>query len=74
MSSIISRNPYTQEVNATFERLSNDELEQVIQQAHEAYLSWKKTPASEKKALFHRLADLVDERNEELAKLQTIEM
>ena len=71
---LTSRNPYTWETNASFETLSDTEITTVIEQAHETYLTRRDTPRSEKKALFLKLADLLDEKNEEMARLETIEM
>ena len=71
---LTSRNPYTGEINATYETLTDTEITTVIEQAHETYLTRRDTPRSEKKALFLKFADLLDERNEEMARLETIEM
>ncbi|MEY3197912.1 MAG: hypothetical protein RL023_727 [Candidatus Parcubacteria bacterium] len=71
---LTSRNPYTGKTNAMFETLSDAELISAIEHAHTSYQSRKKTPTTEKKALFLRMADLLDERNEECARLETIEM
>lgn len=74
MATLTSRNPYTGETNASFETLSDAELLSTIEQSNIAYQTRRHTSASEKKALFLRMADLLDERNEECAKLETIEM
>lgn len=71
---LISQNPYTGEVNKEFATIDNDQLTAIIDKAHTAYLSWKQTDASEKRKLFLRMADILDERNESYAKLETIEM
>lgn len=69
-----SINPYTQEHNAEFETISNHKLETIIQQAHTAYQSRSTTILSDRIPLFHAIAGLMDERRDELAKLETIEM
>lgn len=74
MPTITSTNPYTGEVNATFETLTNEQLTAAIDRAHEAYLTRKKIPAAEKKALFLRLADVIEEDLDAHARLETIEM
>lgn len=74
MCPLISQNPYTGETNKTFETINNDQLTALIEQAHSAYLSRKNVPAAEKKSLFLRMADILDERIDEYAKLETIEM
>ncbi len=74
MSTFDSINPYTLEKNWTFTRHTNEELDEIIQTAHEAYLDWKKTSFSHRQELFLKLADVMDERNEALAALETKEM
>ncbi|MBP7841496.1 aldehyde dehydrogenase [Patescibacteria group bacterium] len=74
MATLTSQNPYTGEINKTFETVSNEQLTALIGQAHQTYLSWKNTPVAEKKKLFLRMADILDERNAEYALLETREM
>ena len=74
MAILTSRNPYTQEVNATFETITNDEVDTLIDTAHQAYLSWKDTSFGERKQLFLRMADIIDTNNETYAALETKEM
>lgn len=74
MPSLTSTNPYTGEINAIFQTLTDDQLVEKIEHAHEAYNMWKDIPKAEKKALFLRMADLLDERAEEYGKLETREM
>lgn len=74
MTTLISTNPYTLEVNATFETITREELDKKIILAHEAYLSWKNVSKTEKKALFLKLAHLIEANREELATIQTKEM
>lgn len=74
MSNILSINPYTEAINATFETISRDVLDAKIEQAHQAFLSWKHIPATQKKELFYRLATVITERQAELAEIQTREM
>ncbi len=74
MSTLTSRNPYTNEINATFETISDAELVSKIKQAERAYRDRKKTSWSERKSLFLRLADILERDIEHHAKLETIEM
>jgi len=74
MATFDSINPYTLEKNWTFTRHTNDELDTIIQTAHEAYLDWKTTSFSHRQQLFLKMADIMDEKNAELAKLETMEM
>lgn len=74
MSKIKSINPYNESVNWEFETLNQEQIDEKIKIAHEAFLNWKNTPSSEKKKLFLNLAKIVKEKKEELAKIETIEM
>ena len=74
MSTIQSINPHNGEVNATFEKLDNDQLTKKIEKAQEAYLDWRETSWDERRALFHKLADIIDADIDGYANLQTIEM
>lgn len=71
---LTSQNPYTGEINKTFATLSDNEVIAIIDRAHQTYLSWKNISLSEKKQLFLRMADLIDERNAEYALLESREM
>lgn len=71
---LTSRNPYTGAINATFDTLSDDQLTSKIEQAHTAYLARRQIPKAKKKQLFLHMADLMDERHEQLALLETQEM
>lgn len=74
MSKIISINPFTEEINAEFETIWELEIDEKIKIAHNAYLSWRNTPNSEKKKLFLNLALELEKDINECAKLETIEM
>lgn len=74
MPTLTSLNPYTEEVNATFETLTEAQVLEKIEIAHHAYLSWKETPHATKKSFFLALADLLDSERSECARLETIEM
>lgn len=74
MPKIISKNPYTLEINAEFEILTKEQIDEKINIAHKSYLAWKNTPKTEKKKLFLNLADLIEKNREVLAKIEMIEM
>ena len=74
MSTFDSINPYTLEKNWTFTRHTNEELDTIIQTAHSAYLDWKDTTFAHRQQLFLKLADLFEDQQDELARLETIEM
>lgn len=74
MSKITSINPFTEGINATFETIAREELDEKIALAQRAFQSWKEVPKSNKKALFLELARVIESHREELAELQTREM
>lgn len=74
MATLTSQNPYSGEINGKFETMSDKQLDCVLATAHEAFLVWKQTSFAERTDLFLKLADLIDERNSQLARLETIEM
>lgn len=74
MSKIKSINPYTEEINAEFETLTESEVQEKIQIAHNTYLSWRETSSSYKKELFFKLAWELEKDVDECARLETIEM
>ena len=74
MSTLTSTNPYTLEENWTVELISDETLTELIEQALTTYTSWSQTSLEERSKLFHELADLLEERKENYARLETIEM
>ena len=74
MSILTSRNPYTSEINATFETISDTQLDIIIDRADTAYHSRKQTSWSERRGLFLKLADILERDIDHHAKLETIEM
>jgi acyl-CoA reductase-like NAD-dependent aldehyde dehydrogenase len=71
---IQSINPFTGEVNAEYKLLTREELDNKIKLADQTFNVWKKTPASVKKELFLKLANVFENNREEMARIQTIEM
>lgn len=71
---IQSINPFTEEVNAEFSLLTREELDAKIDLAYENFKTWKNVPKSEKKALFLKLADVIDSHRAELAEIEMKEM
>ena len=74
MPIITSRNPYTGEINSTFETITDKHLTECIEKAHIAYLDWKEMPAIEKKKLFLKFADLLETDSSYHALNETKEM
>lgn len=74
MKTIKSINPFNEELNWEFEVLNQSQIDEKINIAHNAYLSWKILARSEKKALFLKLAEIIEQEKEELAKIEMKEM
>ncbi len=71
---IQSLNPATEEVLKTFEELSDIEIASKIDLGQKTFEAWKKTSFAERQQLMMRLAEVLREQKEELAKLMALEM
>lgn len=71
---IQSINPYNNELLKEYDYFTDDELEQKISKAQNAFLVWKKTSYDDKVKLFKNLYEIMMAQKEELAKLNTLEM
>ena len=67
-----SKNPYTREVFASFDYVSDDELEKKLQQSEQAFQTWSRTSFAQRAAVVRKAAALMEERKEELAKINTL--
>lgn len=67
-------NPATEEVLETYQLMSRDEAEKVVQQCHEAFGAWRKTSFDERAKVFRKAAELIRERKDEYSRLMTREM
>jgi len=72
--SIQSINPATEEVIETFEPHTTAQVNQALDEAHNAFLSWRDTMFAERGAALHRIATYLREHKAELARLATLEM
>lgn len=70
----ISKNPYTGEILRQFRVASQSELQMSLQRAQEAFSSWKRLRASERSALFIRVAEILLADKHTYAKTITLEM
>ncbi len=66
-------NPATEEVLAVCPRGSERQLNEAVAAAKTAFKSWRKVPMDERRALVNKLADAIDARTEEFARLLTQE-
>src|SRR5437016_6054848 len=74
MMSIQSINPATEEVVKTFEPYSAAQVNQALDEARKAFLSWRETSFAERGAFFHRIATYLRSHKADLARLATLEM
>ncbi len=71
---LISKNPYTEEVLKTFPEHAKEDVEEILARAQGAFLPWKNLSFSERAKFINKIADILEERKEELAKIATLEM
>jgi len=71
---IRSQNPYTKEIYADFQPLTDTAIIDAINTAAHAYTEWKTTSQETKKQLTHRLANLLERDIDVHARNQTDEM
>ncbi|MFT0773321.1 NAD-dependent succinate-semialdehyde dehydrogenase [Psychrobacter aquimaris] len=74
MSDYQINNPATGELEATYPTATEQDIQQVIEQADNAYQDWRKVSLSERSALLHKIADSYLERQDELARIVAGEM
>ncbi|MDN4833050.1 NAD-dependent succinate-semialdehyde dehydrogenase [Ligilactobacillus salivarius] len=69
-------NPYTNEVEKEFPNATDEELEAVLTKAHQLYLDWRNDSESleDRKAILHRVADILRERRTEYATIMSHDM
>lgn len=67
-------NPATGEQLDHYQLMSAEDAERAVTRSHEAYLNWKKTSFGTRADIFNNLADLMEERIDDLANLMTLEM
>src|SRR5438046_8909319 len=74
VTQITSLNPATEEVLATFDPFTPDEVEEAVAEAHEAFLEWRERPIAEREPFMRKFAALLRERADRYGRLITIEM
>jgi succinate-semialdehyde dehydrogenase/glutarate-semialdehyde dehydrogenase len=67
-------NPYTGELVKSFADATDTEVQNALDAAHSAFLSWKDTSFQQRAAVLQRAADLLRERSPEYSRLLTLEM
>src|SRR3989344_2039551 len=69
-----SINPATERIIAEFPSAASDDIKKAVNSAEAAYDAWKSTPAPKRGLILQRVAQLLRERKEELAVIETQEM
>ncbi len=69
-----SINPATGEVVARYEEMKPQQVEEILQQAHQAFQPWRQTPFARRAALLREAARVLRERAQEYARLMALEM
>jgi len=67
-------NPATGETVKEFPSVDTDDVLAAVEQAHQAFLSWRDRPVAERARVVRRAGELMREREDELAGLVTLEM
>ena len=67
------KNPATGEILATVQKGGEKETKEAIQAANKAFEGWSQTSPAERAKLMNKMADLVENDSERLAKIMTIE-
>jgi len=73
-ASIKTVNPATNELVKSFEEMTEQAIESAISGAEKAYQDWKKTSYEQRADLLHKVASLMRQEKDTLAKLITLEM
>ncbi|MEO1436584.1 MAG: NAD-dependent succinate-semialdehyde dehydrogenase [Bacteroidota bacterium] len=69
-----SCNPYTRELNSVYDLIGDQTLNQTLEQAEVAFENWRRSPLSFRTDRLLEIAELLQTRETELARLITIEM
>jgi succinate-semialdehyde dehydrogenase/glutarate-semialdehyde dehydrogenase len=71
---IATQNPATGETLRTFEPHTRDQVEAALSAAQATFEQWRLTTFAERASLMRRAADLLDEDNDSIARIMTLEM
>ncbi|MCE9545479.1 MAG: aldehyde dehydrogenase family protein [Planctomycetia bacterium] len=69
-----SINPATEQLIAEYPEMDPAEVRRRVERAAEQFIAWRATPIAERAEKLHRVAGLLRERRETLARLMTTEM
>ena len=71
---IESINPATDETIKTYREMTPQETAEAVEQAHDAWIAWRRTSFAERAAPMKKAAGILRQRKEELARLMALEM
>ncbi|WP_047153876.1 NAD-dependent succinate-semialdehyde dehydrogenase [Aneurinibacillus tyrosinisolvens] len=71
---VVVRNPANGEVVGRVAKVGKEEVEEAIEAANAAFKTWSKLPAIERSNYMYRVAEIMRERKEDLARTGTLEM
>jgi len=74
MSTYVTANPTTGQIEREFDELSDGDVAQVVGRSAGAFPSWRATSVADRAKIMSRVADAYEARTEELAKLIATEM
>ncbi|MCC6446198.1 MAG: NAD-dependent succinate-semialdehyde dehydrogenase [Armatimonadetes bacterium] len=72
--SMISVNPATGQPVQVYPEMTPEEAAAAVDRAHDAWLGWRDSPFAGRAALMHKMAAILRERREEMARLMAVEM
>ena len=67
-------NPYDNQIVATFDDFTDEQVMELLGQAQKTFESWSQTSFAERTAVIKRAAAILRERSDEFARLLTLEM
>jgi succinate-semialdehyde dehydrogenase/glutarate-semialdehyde dehydrogenase len=67
-------NPATGQVRKTFDLLTAEEAEDIVNSAHKAFLQWRDTPIEQRAEIIHKIGQKLRDNKEELSKMMTEQM
>ena len=74
MSDLKSINPVTNDVVGVYPQLTDHEINEVIFDVEKEFDSWRKTPIKDRCQYFKHLAEAIQIRKDEFARLMALEM
>lgn len=71
---VTTYNPATGDVHKTYYLHTQDEAEEIVEKAHEAFLEWRKSSFDKRAAIINKIADILERDKTELAEMMARQM